>query len=1164
MAQLALAGGGSAIGGYFGGPIGAQLGWMAGSLIGNAIFGGPEGPDTTREGPRLGDLTVSSSTFGSPIAIAYGTVRVAGNMIWSSGIQEIKNVVESEAAGGGKGGGGGAAEGSTTSITYTYRASFAMAFAEGEADDVLRIWADGKVLYDKTTASDQTKKKDLRFRFYRGDEDQLPDSIIEAAEGEGNVPAHRGLVYLVFDELELADFGNRIPNITAEITFASTFVQPFTTSDVAGWQIDEVAVDLKRNRFYTSSGGPTASILAADLRTMQQVNEGPTDDFIASLSVGFDTGNVYGNTETGNSRPITRWESSTLQETGEFGYSSIGLTNSADRFGTLQSSWEGTVATLLSRRHFLFTVSGFGYLGLLDADTMEYLWHDNDAGDSRGVIVTGPQVAHELETFAWALTCGSSPAATVKLHKITANGAATYIVPPLPSPPYTVGVDLSTFTLAATDVGGTAIKLKSASYDVTDDSLILFFDYDGSGGPTGMDYGIAKWNETDGIVWFTEGNHIGITTEAGMQSSILEQDRVAVAFLDYITIIDIRTGEVIVEEDWSVADVGQGGFQWYDSNSDSIVFSSSISAGNAIIRAYLGRGGGEGENLGSIVADLCSRSGLADADLDVAELTPTVPGFLLGRTTTVRSAIEPLAAAYFFDGVESDYILDFKKRGRANTRTILEEEMAPLDDRTREVISEVRTQEVELPERFTVAYLDRDRNYQPNSAQSKRTLAPVKTMQSRHQMNQTLPIAMIAQEAKEIAEVSLFTAWRERVSYSVHVDWTHIDLDPADVVTYQLTAGAFKARIVQAQIGGGFDIEMDSISEEAANYSSTTVADGGQNFPAGVPAGSSFTQAFLLDLPLLRAVDDTGGIASNLYFAAGGYGQAGWPGATMWKSSEGINYSKVSQLVTEAPWGSVLTPPGAPADPWVTDETNTLVVAMSSGAAHLSSVSQLEMLNGANVAVVLTNDGKPEIIQFRDVTENANGSYSLTGLLRGRRGTEVYIGEHVAGNHFLLLRDNSSNAWMNNSLLGLAELDVARYYRGVGFGSLFEEATTEIRTNIGRDMMPYAVVHITDTPSGGDTDLAWLRRTRFNGEWLDTTDEVPLNEETEEYEIDFRAVGSGTVLRTETGITSPSFTYTAAMKVTDFGTPPAQAEIDIYQISAVVGRGFKATATIDL
>ena len=44
-------------------------GWLAGAALGNLLFP-TQAPDSRVEGPHLGDLTVTSSAQGAPIAIA--------------------------------------------------------------------------------------------------------------------------------------------------------------------------------------------------------------------------------------------------------------------------------------------------------------------------------------------------------------------------------------------------------------------------------------------------------------------------------------------------------------------------------------------------------------------------------------------------------------------------------------------------------------------------------------------------------------------------------------------------------------------------------------------------------------------------------------------------------------------------------------------------------------------------------------------------------------------------------------------------------------------------------------------------------------------------------------------------------------------------------------
>ncbi|MEM9783371.1 MAG: glycoside hydrolase/phage tail family protein, partial [Pseudomonadota bacterium] len=102
------------------------------------------------------------------------------------------------------GGGGG---GSTTVETteYSYFASFAVALSEGPVDLVGRIWLDDRVV----------DLSDIVHRVYLGTEDQAPDPFIAATEGWA--PGYRGTAYIVFERLPLVDFGNRIPQVAAEV-----------------------------------------------------------------------------------------------------------------------------------------------------------------------------------------------------------------------------------------------------------------------------------------------------------------------------------------------------------------------------------------------------------------------------------------------------------------------------------------------------------------------------------------------------------------------------------------------------------------------------------------------------------------------------------------------------------------------------------------------------------------------------------------------------------------------------------------------------------------------------------------------------------------------------------------------------------------------------------
>lgn len=206
MATIVL----TAVGSAIGGPLGGLVGSFLGASLDRAVFGGAG----KRSGPRVSDLAVQSSAYGEPVPRLYGRMRAAGNLIWSPGIKETAS------SGGGK---------RRSGTSYTYSASFAVALAARPIIGIARIWADGKLL--RNGAGEWIYPATMRL--YRGGDQQSADPLIVATEGAGRAPAYRGLAYAVFDDLPLADYGNRIPNLTFEIV-----------ADEADPDIGAIAIDL--------------------------------------------------------------------------------------------------------------------------------------------------------------------------------------------------------------------------------------------------------------------------------------------------------------------------------------------------------------------------------------------------------------------------------------------------------------------------------------------------------------------------------------------------------------------------------------------------------------------------------------------------------------------------------------------------------------------------------------------------------------------------------------------------------------------------------------------------------------------------------------------------------------------------------------------------------
>lgn len=193
---------GQIIGGVVGGVIGYFVGGPAGAVYGFGIgagIGAYVDPMVVR-GPRLGDAVVQTSSVGGVIADGYGTFPTAGNIIWAS------PVIERKKKSGGKGGGGGSTE------TYHYYRSYAIGVCRGPINGFLMVKRNGKIVYDERPGGFGHSEKWLeKVEFHYGTEDQMPSPVMVAHLGVDNVPAFRGLAYIVVQEDDVTYTSGAVP-----------------------------------------------------------------------------------------------------------------------------------------------------------------------------------------------------------------------------------------------------------------------------------------------------------------------------------------------------------------------------------------------------------------------------------------------------------------------------------------------------------------------------------------------------------------------------------------------------------------------------------------------------------------------------------------------------------------------------------------------------------------------------------------------------------------------------------------------------------------------------------------------------------------------------------------------------------------------------------------
>jgi hypothetical protein len=1130
--------------GYLFGPAGA----VAGALLGGFLFGSG-GPNV--EGPRLGDLTVGASTYGNVIPVAFATQKIAGTIIWAPEIEEVKNT--------GKVGGGpfGGLFGGGQKVTeYRYYASFAVAFAEGPATGLVRLWAGDKLIADLQAPDFSEDLADgaasmrfyrqhsrYKFQFYRGTSTQQPDPLIrrqvEDELGESHItPGFRDIVYIVFDRLALDEFGNRVPPITAEIAFDSDSELPerkltSIASEDGGifpntqTSLSPAAIDWERGYIYLYRVGNTLQGFVPGIRRYR-VLDGVED--LQAHSADITTtgtqvqpecvdhdGNLYCR---GNTSLIVKVSGETLREIERHSSTSPTLHTHIKMAAV-------SCYTLFGRETFLFTRGGLldtDVIGVMNASGMLYVYDETVAGVTDIIdVVGGIEALGYCEAWAVARTGGMS----VKIIHVRIDALAAFVIGT------TVGISRQDFTVAVADIDATATSINDLSapaYAIDDDAVIFSVRLDSSNGPCRM----VKYSVAEGIVW-----SISIPSTVAMPARTrFSRGVIGIHFDDgsgptdgRIFLVDTALGEVIYSRiGW---DHDAGGWQfWHDLSGQIFKVASHL-------QIFPERVNRNTVALSSIVTSLCARVGLETDDIDVTELNDGVQGFGIARQITIRGALELLAAAYNFDGAESDDKLRFKKRGRVSSRVIAETELAPVNNQN-EMFIETRAQDIDLPLRFTVRYNDSERDAEVATQTAKRIAAPTATMQSANEATLDLPITLTPTQAKNVALRQCFGPWSERTGHQWKLPWTHLDLDPGDVVTFALTSGrSYVVRILEMAIGADLSIEMQTVTEQSASYDVDAVTSGGLVYRRPIASPSSTSRLIIADTPLLSDHDDVQRLSSGLYWFMGGLGQPAWPGGTLFQSEDGASWALFDESVAEMAWGLAANALGDTATPFQTDRTNSLIVRMLAGASRLNTVTELEMLNGANRALLVDSDGSAELIQFATATANGDGTHTLSTLLRGRRGTELFTGGHSIGSVFVLIED----ATLSRALVPLMALGATRYYRPLGRGDALRDARTSTITPAGLDLMPYAPVQIAASGSwGSEIILTWQRRTRIGGELIDGGGDVPLAEDSEAYELEI-LLGE-TVVRTVEGLTSQSYAYSAVDQASDFAGYIAQEMVN--------------------
>lgn len=1152
MAQLAIPVAGAVFGSAIG--IGAAAGWVIGATVGTLLF-----PPGVPDGPRLGDLTVTSSAYGTPIGLLAGKIRVTCSLGWAL---EIKEVRTKEKVG----------KGGQKQTVYKYFLCGAYFGGEplikGQVASLMQMWANGKTIYDATVPevndflnlTDEEKidiylrsrfgggtdlgqltfeeiadeagldpsdyssplsfgvaatlalqgdaDSKLNFRFYGGARRQTPDPMIEADVGVGRTPGYNNQIYVALEDLPLEDHGNAPPQISMVVAFDGTptiVVVPtsFVTGGSTNTDDEKLHWDFRRNIIWAAEGSGSINQIKIDALRMQEIDDidsGMNPVTEAVYNPHFWSGDFIITNGAANSDPVRRWDAATESAAEQWGNTGILLGNSSTRFENIDRSLG--IRTL--NNEFWVTIASLtGDIGLLSVP-LDYVWH-NGAGIDNARMFLGTQ----LGSFADAFIVNSGGTA---IHRLRVQDYAEF------KDGEHIGVEYTTSLYTIPD--GT---FRQAVFDPSDDTHILMIT-----GGTGGDR-VQKVDLEDGtIIWETPTTIFNGFDRQHVKSRISNNRYVYQEgnTLYMVNTVDgtVSTQTLVGVDNWVTNSFGA---QIYDGDTNSLVVVTGF--GEGVLRISPGFISGSGVRLGDVVQALCERVGYDPAtDLDTTELNDIIPGYLLGRQTRLRDALEPLAFGYSFTSVEIDYKIHFPKRSRAKTVDIPSTDFLAPSSQDEDALVETRVLEEELPRTWETAHLDPERDYDFGLQSHSRNLNPDPTMGSSEIARLNMPVAITPQFAKEISVTKLYEAWIERMGQKVRLPVKYVGLNPSDIIGLNHPNTNRDCRIIRAAYDVNRTISIDSLAFDAQVLVPFVQTDGGIKLPQRIPTPND-SELFVLDTPLIFDVDDSGATGLVTYFAMGGFGLPNWDGGILYKSDDGTEFLELDSSNAEMTWGVAQDLLGDTPLPNNTDNTNTVTIRLSAGSASdFGSITALQMYNGQNAAII-GKKGRFEIFQFQNVTINDNGTITLSTLLRGRRATRHNIGLHEAGDYFIFL-----DSAIKRFVIPTSDLNNKRFYKGVGFGQFIEQAIAKECTSLGNAERPVQVSQLRSTlQANGDIITNWVRGTRIGASWQDGFGVVPLSENREEYLVEYVDIDSDIAVRSRQVIDATTDTYTDAEQEAD-------------------------------
>jgi len=1072
--------------------------------------------------PLLTDLKIIGTDYGQPIPYARGTFMTAGQLWWNTDRRPSTTTTVTQS--GGKGGGGV----ETTTSTTTYDMDALYGLTDNEIVGISRIWDNGKLVW---TASSTATGGSLsasaiaglwdRMTVYTGDAAQLPDPTYEAAVGTADAPAYRGRGSVFIQGLKLGQSG-QMRNLTFEVVVDGSSAEQQVVEVYTGTVANPVipgSLYSMRNQYRLNPrawvpeavSGAQGTFVYVDFGTGQRIHSATIVSTLVGSAVmdEFGNGYVFRHVSLGGGKvwkidaadgSVTEYNAQVSgptdvymwQDALVFAQSEVWGTNGQTLYRMLLGEEAAVIHNVAGQSVTLFLNSGLLTTGWSGRRIYGAVSHTGSRYWGYWEPAEGLSFNPvALDTGSMFSTQGGLIARDGYIWGVTAAGE---LQKHRPDP---IG--------GATLLGTVALPGWTSWY--TGQAVLL--------------------HDSQGAIW-VQG--LG----ASSLRTLWKVDAAALTVLETIAAVagagNLEWPEILpnIELLPGIMGVGRASGTPPDYGALGVVMDASL-----ITIAP--------PSVESVVSGFALRAGLTAGQIDVTALssiTRDVNSLAVSQVGSVRQTLDMLAAAFFFEMVVSDKIY-CRPRGGSSVATIPYLDLgATRGDDQPEPLALRQMNELELPAQIALTYINIDDDYQTDTQYSDRLISAVGGTVDAVSM----AIGMTPSEAKAWCDAALLDRVTSAITTRLDLLGDYCRLEAADVVTATGADGStFRLRLVRKTDSYPL-LSFDAVLDDASALVSQGITSADYT-PSTIVVAPPDTLMELMDIPILRDADDDAGF----YVAAKG-DTTPWPGGAIFNSTDDVEYERKATVVESAVFGECTTTLGDWTGARVFDEMNSVTVDVGDGT--LASSTRDAVLNSLTVNAMLIGS---EVIQFKTATLVSAGVYTLSGLLRGGRGTEWAMTGHEAAERCVLLRE----AGLRRVLLDNNELGLSRYYKGVTIGRTLSTATAEQFTNNAVGLKPFSPFDLRATrDASNNITFTWQRRTRLTVRMIGALGiSVPLGEETEAYEIDILAGSPAAVVRTISA-TSRTASYTAAEQTADGLTPGNVVSVEVFQLSADVGRGY--------